>query len=303
MPKVDVIIPAYNAASFLPMALESVIAQTYSDWKIILIDDGSTDNTQDVVARYAGQLRSKLLYIRQANRGLPAARNAAIANCSAEFLALLDADDVWLPNRLEESLKRFEGRPDVGLSYGFISRIDAAGVVVDTFTNRSEFPEGHVAPQIYMRTMNLPCPTVTFRRECVEAVGVFDESLQATEDRDLWLRIAQRYTVSLVPKVIAQYRMSPHGMTTDPNRMLKAQLQFVRKHYGTPGCGRRARRVALGWIYRQRAEALAARKKRWSALASALRALGYYPFELSNIRTAGSLLWRSVVGGRTSLRS
>lgn len=293
MPMFDVIVPAYNAARFLPMALDSVITQSYKDWRIILVDDGSSDETPAVAARYVEQLGSKLLYIHQANRGLPAARNVAIANSSAELLALLDADDIWLPKRLEESLKCFEGRPEVGLSYGFNSRIDAAGEVVDTFTNQSRFPEGHVAPYIYMRTMNLPCPTVTFRRKCVDAIGTFDESMKATEDRDLWLRIAQRYTVALVPKVIALYRISPQAMTTDPDRMLKAQLQFVQKHYGTPGCGVRARRVALGWIYRQRAEALAVRRQKWAALGSALRALGYYPFDLKNLRTAGSLLWRS----------
>ena len=102
MPKVDIIIPAYNAAKYLPAAIESVIAQTFEDWRIVLVDDGSTDNTAEVVAPYIDRLGPKLLYIKQANAGLPAARNAAIRNSSSEFLALLDADDVWLPDALEE---------------------------------------------------------------------------------------------------------------------------------------------------------------------------------------------------------
>lgn len=298
MPQVDIIIPAYNAARFLPMALDSVIAQTFEDWRILLIDDGSTDNTAEIVSLYETRLGLKLRYIKQPNAGLPAARNTAIRNSSAEYLALLDADDVWLPCRLEESLKCFRDFPQVGLAYGFISRIDADGVVLDTFTKPSKHPAGHIAPYIYMRTMNLPCPTVTFRRSCVQDVGLFDESMRATEDRDLWVRIALQYEVALVPKVIAHYRISPQAMTTDPNRMLEAQLRFVEKHYGSPGCGRRARLVALSWIYRQRAEALVNRKQIWAALGSAMRALALYPFDRNNVRTAGSLLLRCAFPAR-----
>lgn len=298
MPKVDVIIPAYNAAKFLPAAIESVIAQTFTDWHIVLVDDGSSDDIKDVIAPYIQQLGPKLTYIKQRNKGLPAARNTAILNSSSEFLALLDADDVWLPCRLEESLKAFEGHPQVGLAYGYNSRVDAEGKVVDTFIRPSKVPEGRVAPYIYMRAMNLPCPTVTFRRACLSDVGMFDETMRATEDRDLWVRIALKYDVALVPKLIAHYRISPQAMTTDPGRMLDAQLHFVEKHYGAPGCGRRARRIALGWIYRQRAEALAIRRQPWAAFGSALQALAYYPFAISNVRTAVSLLWRVMLRKR-----
>src|ERR1700730_8730588 len=89
MSKVDVIIPAYNAAKYLPTAIESVMAQTFEDWTIVLVDDGSTDNTAEAVAPYLKQLGPKLRYVKQANAGLPAARNAAIRNSSSEFLALL----------------------------------------------------------------------------------------------------------------------------------------------------------------------------------------------------------------------
>jgi glycosyltransferase involved in cell wall biosynthesis len=292
MPTVDVIIPAYNAAHFLPIAIESVMAQSFEDWRIVLVDDGSKDDTAAVIAPYRERLGEKLLYIYQENRGLPAARNTAIRNSSSEFLALLDADDVWLPFRLEESLKSFAGRPGVGLSYGANALIDPAGVVTKVFEARQAHAEGWIAPYIYMRMVNLPCPTVTFRRECVEQVGMFDEGMRATEDRDLWFRIAQRWEVVMVPRVIAHYRTSPQAMTTDPDRMLNAQLQFVEKHVGTPGCGWVERRVAMSWVYRQHAEALALKGRPGAALRSALRAAAYYPFQVTNLRTAGSLLAR-----------
>jgi len=292
MPTFDIIIPAYNAAKYLPTAIESVIAQTFEDWRILLVDDGSTDNTSEIISTFFQQLGPKLQYINQENSGLPAARNTAIRHSSAEFLALLDADDVWLPCRLSESLNSMRGRPQVGLSYGFVQRIDPQGAVIDTFANRQQHGEGRIAPYIYMRRVDLPCPTITFRKRCVDEVGLFDETLRATEDRDLWLRIALRYEVALVPHIIALYRTSPASMTTDPDRMLKAQLQFIEKHFGAPGCGRLARRFALARIYKQRAEALGLRNQRWAALKSSLRALAFYPFDLRNARTAGSMLLR-----------
>jgi glycosyltransferase involved in cell wall biosynthesis len=293
MPKVDIIIPAYNAARFLPTALESVMTQTFTDWRILLVDDGSTDNTFEIVSPFADQLGPKLIYIRQENRGLPAARNTAIRHSSAQFLALLDADDVWLPDRLAESVQRFD-RPEIGLVYGFVSRIDADGNLVTTHDEMKRRAEGRIASSIYTRRLDLPCPTITFRRECVDLVGDFDESMRASEDRDLWLRIAQRYEIARVPKVIALYRISPGAMTSDTERMFHAQLRFLEKHYGAPGCGRRARRVALSSVYRQRAEALGDRKQQLAALHSVFRALMFYPESLQNLRTAASLLFHSL---------
>ena len=298
MPTVDIILPAYNAAHFLPMALDSVMGQSFADWRILLVDDGSTDETSAIAARYAERLGPKLLYLHQDNRGLPAARNTAIRHAEAEFLALLDADDVWLPHRLEASLKLFAGRPEIGLSYGLIEGIDSSGKVVGRFTDRKRHPEGWIAPLIYMRTMDLPCPTVTLRRACVEQSGLFDETLRATEDRDLWVRIAQHFQVACVPEVIAQYRTSPQAMTTDPERMLRAQLQFVEKHFRSPGCGVRARRVALSWIYRQRAEALAKRGRMREAVGSAFHAVALYPLEVRNARTAAGVTRRWLFGAQ-----
>jgi glycosyltransferase involved in cell wall biosynthesis len=292
--QVDVIIPAYNAARYLPTAIESVIAQTFQSWTIVLVNDGSTDNIDEVIAPFLAKLGARLKYIKQPKSGVSAARNTAIRNSSAKLLAILDADDLWLPCRLQESVECLRDRPEVGLSYGFNTRISPQGEVLDTFDRRQKHGEGWVAPYLYMRKIDLPSPTITFRRECIDAVGGFNESLTVTEDRDLWLRIALRYQVALIPKVIAHYRTSPQSATTDPNRMLKSQLQFVEKHYGSPGCGMLARRVALGRIYKQRAEALAMRGQPGDALMSALRALAYDPCDIGNLRTAGSLLLRRI---------
>jgi glycosyltransferase involved in cell wall biosynthesis len=290
MAKVDVIIPAYNGARYLPFAVESVISQTFEDWQIVLVDDGSTDNTADVIAPYQERLGAKLKYVRQENRGLPAARNTAIRNSKSELLALLDADDIWLPNRLSESVKVMAERPNAGLAYGLIAGIDPDDQLGSTWVGNLKHAEGRIAPYIYMRKVELPCPSMTFRRRCVDEVGMFDESMRATEDRDLWLRIALKYEVAFIPKVIAYYRLSPNSMSTDPERMLRSQVQFISKHYGAEGCGLRARQIALGRVYKQRAEALKKQGRRWPALQSALRAVTLYPLDVDNVRTAGSLV-------------
>jgi glycosyltransferase involved in cell wall biosynthesis len=289
MATVDVIIPAYNAAKYLPDALESVISQTFDDWQILLVDDGSTDRTADVVAPFLDRFGSKIKFIQQENRGLPAARNAAIRVSTAEFLALLDADDVWLPCRLSESLKAFAERPKAGLAYGLVTHIDPEGRLGGTFEGNRRNAEGQIAPYIYMRKVELPCPTITFRRRCIDDVGIFDETMRATEDRDLWLRIALRYEVAFIPEVLAYYRVSPNSMSSDSQRMLKAQLHFIRKHYGSEGCGLRSRQIAWARVYKQQAETLKRRNRPWDALVSSLRAVALYPLDMDNPRTAGSL--------------
>ena len=286
---VDVIIPAFNAARYLPVALESVASQSFSDWRIVLVDDGSTDNTPQVVAPFIAQLGEKLRYIRQDNRGLPAARNAAVRASDSEFLALLDADDVWLPCRLSESVCALRQHPEAGLAYGLVTHIDDDGVPQSTFLGNRRHAEGRIASQIYMKKVDLPCPTITFRRSCIEEVGLFDEAMRATEDRDLWLRIAQYHEVAFIPRVIAFYRNSASSMSRDTQRMIDAQKHFIRKHYGSPGCGIIPRQAAYARIYKQRADALKAQGKPRAALLSALQAAATYPLDIDNLRTAASI--------------
>ena len=286
MAKVDILIPAYNTARFLPAALASVEAQTLTDWRILLIDDGSTDNTAEVIAPFRERLGEKLEYILKPNAGLSAARNTGLAHATAEFVALLDADDVWLPERLTESIRSLEQNPSAGLSYGFVSRIDPNGHIISTHDDLKPKAEGHIPESIYTRRIDLPCPTITFRRECTERLGGFDETMRATEDRDLWLRIAQQYAVVRIPKVIAYYRTSPNAMTNDVDRMFTSQMKFAEKHRGSPGCDEHAYRAAVSSIYRQRAESFSLRGHTGNALRSIAHALWLGPLIARNWKTA-----------------
>ncbi len=290
----DIVIPAYNAADFLPDALDSVMAQDFEDWRILLVNDGSTDATGEIAERYRQQLGDKMLVITQPNAGLPAARNAALRVATGEYLAILDADDIWLPERLRASLASFAARPSAGLSYGLNAQVDEKGEVLFTFAGNPDFAEGYIAPYIYMRKVELPCPTVTIRRSCLADVGQFDESMRATEDRDLWFRIALRYEVAFVPKVIAHYRVSAGSMSTDMDRMMRAQFRFIDKHFGAPGCGRVPRRIARARVWKQRGEIFHERRIPWQAARSAWWACWIWPFGVDNLRTAASLSLRLI---------
>ncbi len=294
MSKVDILIPAFNSAHFLTGAIESVLAQTVAEWRILLVDDGSSDGTREFVERFAAEnadrLAGRLTYLYQQNRGLPAARNAGIRAGSSPLIALLDADDQWLPTRLEDSIRSLEDRHDVGLSYGGVSRFELSGTVLDTFvTSEPGGSREEVARRLYTRTVHFPCPTVTFRRECVDAVGMFDETMRATEDRDLWLRIAQRYGVVFVPRVLALYRVSAGSMSKDLPRMLTSQRQFIAKHAGELGCGWAARQVALAGVLEQQAVGYRARGERGRATRFAAQAVIRAPWLRNLWRTAAAI--------------
>ena len=157
MPKVDVIIPAYNAAKYLPTAIESVVAQTFEDWRILLVDDGSTDDTAEVVSPYVEQLGPKLKYIKQNNKGLPAARNTAIRKflCRVSRIARCGRCVVAVASDgISEVLLRAGRRWDC--TYGFNSRIDPEGAVIDTFANRQRHGEGRIA-RVHLHARRWTC--------------------------------------------------------------------------------------------------------------------------------------------------
>ena len=292
MSKVDILMPAYNAARFLPASIESILAQTETDWHLVVVDDGSSDDTEAVARAYQQRLGDRMTYLRQQNSGPSAARNTAIRASSSPLLAMLDADDLWLPDRLARALPVFEADPNVGLTYGGMTRFRGADVTVDTISGSRE-ADDRVAEAIYTRRLDLPCSTVTIRRACLGVAGMFDEAMHATEDRDLWLRIAQRFRVAFIPEVLVRYRMSESSQSADPSRMLRFQKHFIDKHYGEPGCGWLSRQVALARIYRQQAEGFADRKEFGKSLRNAMHTLSLAPWQIGNVRTAISIALRA----------
>ena len=190
-PLVSIIIPTYNRGWILKEAINSVLAQDFTDFELIVVDDGSTDKTQDILNTYNEDIRA----LRQNNQGVSAARNAGIASALGRFIAFLDSDDLWLPKKLSTQIDFFKSNRDA-----LICQTDEIwirnGVRVNPKKRHKKF-----SGDLFKRSLSLCLispSAVMIKRSLFEEVGVFDETLPACEDYDLWLRISCRYPVHLI---------------------------------------------------------------------------------------------------------
>jgi glycosyltransferase involved in cell wall biosynthesis len=196
----SVIIPTYNSGQFLTQAIKSVAAQTFPSSEIIVVDDGSTDDTQKQLASYSGRIK----YILQGNQGVSAARNRGVQAATGEFIAFLDADDVWHPRKIELQLNAIAAHPDLSLlATGTFDWPVAAFPGVD---DPAGYPVSPVSwSQIVVRT-SLLTSSVLVRHDTLDQAGPFDDSLQGPEDRDLFLRIAEIARVAKLDLPLTGYR-------------------------------------------------------------------------------------------------
>ena len=205
-PKVSVIIPTYNSAQFIAEALESVFVQTYKDYEVIVVDDGSTDNTKEVLKPYM----SKIRYIYKENGGAASARNVGIKNARGEYIAFLDSDDLWLPEKLEKQMGYFEEHPQVDMVFANCVRFSEE--VSNTRNDIRQLVSDDMFVNIWWYNI-IPTSTVIVKRECFKKVGFFDESreLETTEDKEMWLRIAREYKIGHLDEVLTKYRVRFSG--------------------------------------------------------------------------------------------
>jgi glycosyltransferase involved in cell wall biosynthesis len=231
-PLVTVVIPCYNQAHFLGEAIESALSQTYPNFEIVVVDDGSTDNTSDVASRY-----KQVRLVRQENRGLAGARNTGIEHSEGDYLVFLDADDRLLPEALEVGLGCFQAHPECVLVAGHSRLIEADGSPLGVEPQaaggeRPSRPPRHIGGDIYLtilsRKYHILCGTVMHRRLVFESVGYFDPELKASEDYDLYFRVARRFPVYCHDTAVFEYRKHSATMTRDHGRMLKATLEVLR---------------------------------------------------------------------------
>ena len=229
MATVSVIVPVYNGAEFVAAALDSALAQTHADAEVIAIDDGSTDATPAVLARFAARVR----VLRQTNRGLSAARNAGLAAANGAYVALLDADDTWDPSFLEVALARLAELDEsvVGVFAGWVLT-DRSG---RAFPHTQTIRHGTFAVRDFLRRAPFLPSTVTLRRAAVLAAGGFDEALRATEDWDLWLRLtAAGASFVALERCLCHYRVHEQNWSRDPERMRTGALRTLEKFFANP---------------------------------------------------------------------
>ena len=226
-PAVTVILPTYNRAHILPRALQSALSQTFDDFELLVIDDGSTDATADVVGGYSDP---RVRYLRQPlNAGVSAARNRGLREARADLIALLDSDDEWLPEKLTLQVRRFGEVPSrVGLMYGAVEDDDGTGRRVVTPGG----VRGDVYRELLLTNVIHGTSGVMIRRSVVAAIGFFDEDIPAIEDYDYWVRLARFFEVEYLDAPLSRYHdaRTADRKSLDLRANLDARWWFYRKH-------------------------------------------------------------------------
>ena len=226
---VSVIIPTRNRKHFLRRALDSILQQSYSDIEIIVVDDGSTDGTDALIAEYGERIR--YFYLKE-NRGPSAARNFAFKHCSHPYIAFLDSDDYWDPERVGTLVAAWKAAPkDCGLLANDISLFD---------DDDHHFAPKRLCPlssgpittaQLLLRNRFAPSAAI-ISREAFQRCGGFDENLFASEDRDLWIRVSQHYSIQFIAKPLTFMRKHPANISKEAYRMQTSILAMLRKSFG-----------------------------------------------------------------------
>lgn len=252
--KVSVIIPTYNYGRFLSAAVDSVLTQTLPASEVIVVDDGSTDDTRERLAGYGERVR----YLYQPNQGLSAARNTGMRAARGELLALLDSDDAFHPRKLEYQVRYLTSHPAVGL-IGTISWSDPTRPIRDV-----AMPAGRrvTLDDVIMKAPFCPS-SVLMTRECAAATGSFDPAVSAAADRDYWIRAAATVGVSVLDEELTYYRLHPNSMSRNAELMVQHERAVLNKAFQMPQvvkkpllC-RKARAVSLfaaGLMYREAGE-------------------------------------------------
>lgn len=222
---VTVVIPSFNYARYIREAVDSALAQTASPLEIIVVDDGSTDDTPGIMAAYAYD--SRVRYLRQENRGLSAARNAGIRAARGEFIALLDADDRWKPEKLSRQLVEFTEQ-QVGLVYCGREVFDEHGTQDLNPADESECERA--LERLTITTLFCPS-SVLMRRRCFTEQGGFDESLRKVEDREMWIRLAKHWRFRCVPECLVEWRQHDSALNLQTDGMEAAFRETLRRAF------------------------------------------------------------------------
>jgi glycosyltransferase involved in cell wall biosynthesis len=236
--------PAYNAAATVAASVLSVMNQSYGQWELVIVNDGSSDGTSLAVAPFLADARVHL--IEQPNRGVAAARNEGIAHSRGEFVAFLDADDLWEAGKLSAQVARFRGAPpSLGLVH---TRYSSFSVHPGSCRSKDDDPcFGPLAPARRILVYDfIATSTVMVRAELFHSVGLFDENLAGTEDWDLWIRLLARYDEAKLDQVLVKYRESPGGLSGNTSRHLAEEWKVIEKQVlANPGVPGRIRSKAL----------------------------------------------------------
>jgi len=227
---VSVVIPTYNRAKVLKETISSALRQTYDNFEIIVIDDGSADNTESVVKNFEDK---RVTYIKQSHKNAPTAKNKGILVSKGDYIAFLDSDDVWLPEKIEKQMKVFRNNklnPSVvycGIGYINEDGAEIKGIKLPAY-------RGNIFLKLLGTRRNVVLgagSTVLIKRECFERCGLFDENLSYRIDLDLLIRISKVFAFDYVPEVLAKIRMHEKRMSSNVDNILKGRELLFKKIY------------------------------------------------------------------------
>lgn len=223
--KVSVIIPTYNSAHYLGAAVKSVLEQTFTDYEILVIDDGSTDKTEEVIKQFGDSVR----YIRQANQGVSVARNHGIKECVGKYVAFLDADDVWMPAKLEKQIVALESASDSKACY--TEYISVSDDMKPTELKRFR-TNGSVLSDLLLRGNVVGPPSALMcERELFERLGGFDSSLSLCADWEMWIRLSLLTDLFFLKEPLVKYRLHGSNMSKNARLLEEDTVKLLEKSF------------------------------------------------------------------------
>jgi glycosyltransferase involved in cell wall biosynthesis len=242
---VSVIIPVYNGAKTVRATIESVLAQTFTDFEVIVINDGSQDNTLTIIAKISD---SRLRVFSYENAGVAASRNRGVAQAAGELIAFLDADDLWTPDKLEAQFQALQENPQAAVAYSWTDYVDEQGQFLYPGSHISV--SGNVYRHLLIKNFIENGSNPLIRRSALVTVGEFDPSLPPAEDWDMWLRLAARYPFVAVSRPQVLYRLSADSGSANLDRMEGQALRVLRQAFAQmPEVTETVKRQSLSNLY------------------------------------------------------
>lgn len=226
LPQVSVIMPTYNRAHYIFQAIDSVLAQKYKNVEIVVVDGSSTDESHTILKGYEGKIR----YLYQEKQGISAALNFGIERSSGQYLAFLHDDDIWFPEMLEVQMACLEAHPEVGMVHADILILDetADDPCLRKRRPSRSIPSGYILPELIIKNV-IAYPTVVVRRSCLDKVGFFDPDNRLSQDYDLWLRIAQHFSIAYIDRRLAIFRWHTTNLSRDGVNQMQDHLGALEK--------------------------------------------------------------------------
>lgn len=229
-PKVSIIIPTFNGSRYLTQTIDSVLNQTFKNFEVIVVDDGSTENISTILSSYSKQIN----YIYKKRTGPAATRNAGIILSKGEYVALLDHDDIWLPEKLEIEVEFLNNNPQCGLVYTYPRLIDSEGKIIE-HEPPSHFPCGSVFIDFLKRNRITTFSATMIRKKVFDSLGFLDErkEVMTCDDYDMWLRITDFFEIQFSPKRTVYYRLHDNNLVKDFDQNFSAHLTIFKKAIST----------------------------------------------------------------------